>query len=159
MKSKNLTIKDLYDNTIQVTNLDDAISHAAGGMDITGVYFTPFEIIDGYSRDIKERENEKIPASKYWEDTYIKLLTLKFDDNLYKIEPNVNTSEILFLTRKSDGKCGGGIDKHTNSQKFRVTVNCLYDEDIGSDCMEIGSFIDINLALEALWDKRELAEY
>lgn len=72
----NLTITDLFDNTIKVTDIDGAINQAKGGVGID-VNTAPFENVNGISQDIKGRENELVSMSDYWQDSLNKLNLLK----------------------------------------------------------------------------------
>lgn len=70
-------IIDLFGNSIQVTNIEEALAQASEGQYIYNVIFTPFEIVNGHSRDIKGREHERVPAGEYWTDMVKKLEELK----------------------------------------------------------------------------------
>jgi hypothetical protein len=77
VKTENPSIIDLFGNSIKVTNIEEAIRQASGGQHIDNVNFTPFEIVNGRTRDIKGREHESVPAGEYWTDMLNKLETLK----------------------------------------------------------------------------------
>ena len=77
MISTDLTIQDLFGNTIEVTDLDAAILQAQGGSRVENINMTPFELVDGLPQDIKGREEELVPICDYWADALKKLNLLK----------------------------------------------------------------------------------
>ena len=77
MSSNTLTIQDLFGNTIEVTDLDAAISQAWDGSRVEKIYMNPFKLVDGLSQDIEGREDERVPVGTYWADALEKLESLK----------------------------------------------------------------------------------
>ena len=74
--NKTLSITDMFQNKIEVTNLEEAISQAK--FCLTSPYnMTPFNIVNGVSQDIEARKDEVIPVKDYWQDALNKLQRLQ----------------------------------------------------------------------------------
>jgi hypothetical protein len=76
MDNPNLTIIDLYGNSIEVTNLADAIAQAKC-IKSSPFKETPFTIVNGNREEIKGRENETLTVGDYWVDALEKLNNLE----------------------------------------------------------------------------------
>lgn len=71
-----ITITDLFDNKLEVTDIDAAITQAEGGVGVE-VNVSPFVIVNGISHDIEGREHELVSMSDYWQDVLKKLYLIK----------------------------------------------------------------------------------